>query len=71
LKTGNRKMNTEQLIKINREDERKILAGRSASRLRTLSSYMRANRMNYVAACELLDSEAEKIEHEAQELNHV
>ncbi|MCC8379547.1 DUF2732 family protein [Xenorhabdus sp. PB30.3] len=64
-------MEIEQLIKINRADERKALAERSASRLRTISSHVRAKQLDYVSVCELLVGEADKIEHEAQELEYV
>ncbi|MEQ1968682.1 DUF2732 family protein [Xenorhabdus nematophila] len=71
LKTGTEIMDIEQLIKINREDERKSLADRSAARMRMLSAYVRANRLDAVVVSELLDGEAEKIEREAQELEYV
>ncbi|WP_426577151.1 DUF2732 family protein [Xenorhabdus stockiae] len=64
-------MEIEQLIKINREDERKALAERSASRLRTISSHVRANQLDYLAVCELLAGEADNIERQAQEWNYV
>ncbi|PHM38562.1 DUF2732 family protein [Xenorhabdus innexi] len=64
-------MEIEQLIKINREDERKALAERSASRLRSLSSHVRAKQLDYVAVCELLAGEADNIERQAQEWNYV
>ncbi|MBD2806433.1 DUF2732 family protein [Xenorhabdus szentirmaii] len=64
-------MNTEQLIKKNREDERKTLAVRSASRLGNLAANILANKLDYAASSALLVAEAEKYEHEAQELEHV
>ncbi|WP_237386180.1 DUF2732 family protein [Xenorhabdus sp. Sc-CR9] len=64
-------MNTEQLIKQNREDERKTLAFRSASRLDSLAAHILNHKLDYAASAALLVAEAEKYEHEAQELNHV
>ncbi|WP_338804824.1 DUF2732 family protein [Xenorhabdus griffiniae] len=64
-------MEIEQLIKINREDERKNLATLSVSRLEKLAVHIRANKLDHVASAELLMSEAENIERQAQEWNYV
>ncbi|PHM73690.1 DUF2732 family protein [Xenorhabdus kozodoii] len=64
-------MDIEQLIKINREDERKAMAERSASRLENIASHILANKLDHAASAELLMSEAENIEHQAQELEYV
>lgn len=64
-------MNTEELIKKNREDERKSLAERSVSRLENLAAHILANKLDYAASAALLESEAADIERQAQEWNYV
>ncbi|MEQ1974995.1 MULTISPECIES: DUF2732 family protein [Xenorhabdus] len=64
-------MEIEQLIKINREDERKNLATRAASRLENLAAHILSNKLDHAASAELLRSEAENIEHQAQEWSYV
>ncbi|CAM4070312.1 DUF2732 family protein [Xenorhabdus thuongxuanensis] len=64
-------MEIEQLIKINREDERKNLATLSISRLENLAAHILANKLDYAASAALLESEAADIERQAQEWNHV
>ncbi|TDB52612.1 DUF2732 family protein [Photorhabdus luminescens] len=64
-------MNIAQLIKRNREDERKISAERFSSRLLKIAAHIVANKLDYAASSTLLNSEAEKIEHEARELESV
>ncbi|WP_391528151.1 DUF2732 family protein [Photorhabdus akhurstii] len=64
-------MNIEQLIKRNREDERKILAERSSSRLLKIAAHIVAKKLDYAASSALLNSEAKKIELEARELESV
>ena len=58
-------------IKANREDERKTLLDGMAGRYRTLGSMALRQKMTPTEICHLLNSEADRIENEAGELNHV
>ncbi|HCR3201263.1 hypothetical protein Q4R10_20475 [Morganella morganii] len=58
-------------IKANREDERKTLMNGFADRLRHISQMISIHRMAPEHASLLLNGEAERIENEAGELNHV
>ena len=58
-------------IKANREDERKTLMNGFAGRLRTISYKALSQKMTSTEIYYLLNGEADRIEHEAGELNHV
>lgn len=58
-------------IKANREDERKTLLDGMAVRYRILAFKALSQRMTPVEICHLLNGEADRIENEAGELNHV
>lgn len=58
-------------IKANREDERKTLFDGFASLLRTISSKAVSRKMTTTEILFLINSEADRIEYEAGELNHV
>ncbi|CDG18564.1 DUF2732 family protein [Xenorhabdus doucetiae] len=64
-------INIEQLIKQVREDERKHYADWYSSRLDKLSTYVLKNKMEYSASAELLQSESESINRQAQEWSYV
>lgn len=58
-------------IKANREDERKTLLDGFAYRLRTISHKALRQKMTPPEIYNLLNGEADRIENEAGELNHV
>ncbi|MEM8445955.1 DUF2732 family protein [Morganella morganii] len=58
-------------IKANREDERKTLMNGFAGRLRTISYKALSQKMTSTEIYYLLNGEADRIENEAGELNHV
>ncbi|HDT0626486.1 DUF2732 family protein [Morganella morganii] len=58
-------------IKANREDERKTLMNGFAGRLRTISYKALSQKMTPTEIYHLLNGEADSIENEAGELNHV
>lgn len=58
-------------IKANREDERKTLMNGFAGRLRTISYKALSQKMTPTEIYHLLNGEAERIENEAGELNHI
>ena len=58
-------------IKANREDERKTLMNGFVGRLRTISYKALSQKMTPTEIYHLLNGEADRIENEAGELNHV
>ncbi|CAM6897539.1 DUF2732 family protein [Morganella morganii] len=58
-------------IKANREDERKTLMNVFSGRLRTISYKALSQKMTPTEIYHLLNDEADRIENEAGELNHV
>jgi len=58
-------------IKANREDERKTLIDGFADRQRSLAYTILKEKLNYRDVHQLLMSEAEQLENQAAELNHV
>ncbi|MCF1267056.1 DUF2732 domain-containing protein [Morganella morganii] len=58
-------------IKANREDERKTLMNGFSGRLRTISYKALSQKMTPTEIYHLLNGEADRIENEAGELNHV
>lgn len=58
-------------IKANREGERKTLMNGFAGRLRTISYKALSQKMTSTEIYYLLNGEADRIENEAGELNHV
>ncbi|MCG9950769.1 DUF2732 domain-containing protein [Providencia rettgeri] len=59
------------VIKQNREDEKNTRSIIFASRLRRLSNQVMKDKLDYAQIAQLLESEANHIEHQAQELNYV
>lgn len=60
-----------ETIKANREDERKSLVGGFADRLRSLAYKILDEKLNEGEIQQLLIGEAENLENQAAELNHV
>ncbi len=60
-----------ETIKVNREDERKTLMNGFASRLRSVAYKALSKKMTPAEIYHLLNGEAERVENEAGELNHV
>lgn len=58
-------------IKANREDERKSLMNRFADRQRKLADKVLKEKPTYIEVYHLIMSEAEHLENQAAELNHV
>ncbi|AVL42314.1 TPA: DUF2732 family protein [Providencia stuartii] len=59
------------VIKQNREDEKNTRSIIFASRLRRLSNQVMKDKLDYAQIAQLLESEANHIEHQTQELNYV
>lgn len=58
-------------IKANREDERKSLINRFADRQRKLVDKIRNEKLSREDICVLLSNDADHLENQAAELNHV
>ncbi len=63
--------NLTDLINAVREDERKSRAVLYSTHLRKLASKVLSEKMGYSQSFQLLEGEAESIEHQAQEWNYV
>lgn len=59
------------VIQANREDEKNVRSIIFASRLRRLSMQVIRDKLDYGQIAQLLESEANNIENQAQELNYV
>lgn len=60
----------ECVIKQNRMDERKAVADRYASRMRTLSMMVIRDKLDCIQVAQLLESEASEAERQLQEWHH-
>ncbi|HEI8514163.1 TPA: DUF2732 family protein [Morganella morganii] len=60
----------ECVIRQNRMDERRTVADRYASRMRTLGMLARRDKMDYHQIAELLEGEAERAENEIRESDY-
>lgn len=60
----------ECVIKQNRMDERRTVADRYASRMRTLGMLARRDKLDCYQIAELLEGEAERAENEIRESDH-
>ncbi|HIB8920649.1 TPA: DUF2732 family protein [Morganella morganii] len=60
-----------ETIKANREDERKTITDVFAGRQRSLAAKILSEKLEYADAYQLLMGDAERLENEAGDLNHV